>query len=331
VIASILAGLISLVFLLWIVLRIDGARATDGVDDIGELIAALCAALVCGVAAQRVSVGRRSWALLAASSLSWAIGEALWSYYDLIKGVQVPFPSLADAGFLAAIPLACAGLLLFPSSHQSASHRVQGLLDGCIIATAVLFASWVTILGPLYRSHQGSGLKQVFSLAYPMSDVVMVSLVVILIARAGRREWISLGMVMTGIVAFAIADSSFAYLTEVNKLWKRERSRHGLGRRIPLDRSGCIVGDDGTLASDRTERGPHALVAGVVPSGARGVGSHVDPADAGGPYRAGYLDYGLCACSPRPCARGPACVGSVEGFEEIRRPRPGDRQRGTGI
>jgi diguanylate cyclase len=49
-----------------------------------------------------------------------------------------------------------------------------------------------------------------------MSDVVMVSLVVILVARAGRREWISLGLVMAGVVAFAIADSSFAYLTEVN-------------------------------------------------------------------------------------------------------------------
>jgi diguanylate cyclase len=94
----------TLAFLLWTVLRIDGARATDGVDDIGELLAALCAALICGGAVQRVSVGRTSWALLAASSLSWAIGEWLWSYYDLIKGVQVPFPSLADAGFLAAIP-----------------------------------------------------------------------------------------------------------------------------------------------------------------------------------------------------------------------------------
>jgi hypothetical protein len=211
-----LAGLMTVVFLLWIVLRIDGARATDGVDDIGELVAALCAALLCGAATRRVSVGRTSWALLAASSLAWAIGEALWSYYDLIKGVQVPFPSLADVGFLAAIPLACAGLLLFPSSHQRTARRVQGLLDGCIIATALLFASWATILGPLYRSHQGGVLKQVISLVYPMSDVVMVSLVVILLARAGRREWISLGLVMTGVVAFAAADSSFAYLTEVN-------------------------------------------------------------------------------------------------------------------
>ena len=211
------AGLATLLFLLWIVLRIDGPRATDAVDDIGELIAALCAALMCALAARRVSVGRISWLLLAVSSFAWAIGEALWSYYDLIQGVQVPFPSWADAGFLAAIPFACAGLLLFPSSRQRTAHRVQSLLDGCIIATTMLFASWATVLGPLFRSHQGSILKQSISLAYPVSDVVMVSLVVILIARAGRRGWTSLGLVMTGLVAFAVADSSFSYLTEVNR------------------------------------------------------------------------------------------------------------------
>jgi diguanylate cyclase len=216
VVGLVLAGLFTVVFLLWIVFDFDGARVTDGVDDVGELVAALIAAVACGVAARRTSVGRTGWALLAASSFAWAVGETLWTYYDLIEGVQVPFPSLADAGFLTAVPLACAGLLFFPSSRQRTAHRLQGLLDGCIIATSLLFASWATILGPLYRSHNGGVLKQVLSLAYPMSDVVMVSLVIILIARTGRRGWMSLGLVMIGIVAFAVADSSFSYLTEVN-------------------------------------------------------------------------------------------------------------------
>jgi len=216
VIGSALAGSTTLLFLLWIVVGFGGARVTDGVDDLGELLAALCAGLVCGVAARRAPTGRSSWALLSASSFAWGVGEALWSYYDLVRGVQVPFPSLADVGFLASVPLACAGLLLFPGHARGAAHRIQSLLDGCIIATSLLFASWATVLGPLYRSHHGGTLKQIISLAYPVSDVVMVSLVVILIARAGRRNWASLGLVMAGVIAFAAADSSFSYLTEVN-------------------------------------------------------------------------------------------------------------------
>ena len=80
----------------------------------------------------------------------------------------------------------------------------------------MLFASWATVLGPLYDAHHGGVLKQTLSLAYPASDVVMVSLVIILFARAGQRGRASLVLVMAGIVAFAVADSAFSYLTEVN-------------------------------------------------------------------------------------------------------------------
>jgi len=195
---------------------IGGPRLTDGVDDVGELVAALAAVVACGVAAVRVSSGRSCWLLLGASALAWAAGEAAWTYYDLVLGVQVPFPSLADVGFLSAVPLAVAALLLFPTSPRRAADRVLGLLDGCIIAGSMLFASWATVLGPLYDAHHGGVFKQTLSLAYPASDVVMVSLVIILFARAGQRGRASLVLVMAGLVAFAVADSAFSYLTEVN-------------------------------------------------------------------------------------------------------------------
>jgi hypothetical protein len=206
----------TLLFLLWIILKLDGAHVTLQVDDIGQVVAAWCATAVCGVAAFRRTPGRATWTLLAASSFAWGAGEAIWCYYALIKNIPVPFPSLADVGFLSAVPLAFAGLLLYPSGPRRPVRHLQGLVDGCIIATSLLFASWATVIGPLYRSHQGGVLKQVISLAYPMSDVIMVSLVIILIARAGAHGRVRLGLVMAGVVAFAISDSAFSYLTEVN-------------------------------------------------------------------------------------------------------------------
>jgi hypothetical protein len=212
----VLAGVAVLAFLLWIVLNIDGAHMTLEVDDIGQGVAAWCATVICSVAAFRASAGRATWALFAVSSFAWGAGEAVWCYYALVKNVPVPFPSLADVGFLSAVPFAFAGLSLFPSSPRRAADRVQGILDGCIVATALLFASWATILGPLYRAHEGGVLEQVIALAYPMSDVIMVSLVIILLSRAEHHGRMSLGLVMAGVVAFAVADSAFAYLTEVN-------------------------------------------------------------------------------------------------------------------
>ncbi len=175
----------TVVFLLWIIFDLDGTHVTLEVDDIGQLVAAWCATVV-WAAAFRVSVGRVTWALFAVSSFAWGAGELVWCYYALIKNIPVPFPSLADVGFLTAVPLAFTGLLLYPTGQRRPVARVQGVLDGCIIATSLLFASWATVLGPLYRSHQGGVLKQAISLAYPMSDVIMVSLVIIMIARGGR-------------------------------------------------------------------------------------------------------------------------------------------------
>lgn len=213
---ALLFGLVTVAFLVWMIAAIGGPRVTDAVDDVGEGVAALVATVACGVAALHVPSRQSRWVLLGASSFAWAAGEAVWTYYDLVRDVPVPFPSLADVGFLSAVPLAVAGLLLFPSAPRRATDRVQGILDGCIIAGSMVFASWATVLGPLYRQHQGGAFKQTLSLAYPASDVVMVSLVIILLAGAGRRGRASLGLVMAGIVAFAIADSAFAYLTELN-------------------------------------------------------------------------------------------------------------------
>jgi hypothetical protein len=215
-VGAIVAGLLTLLFGLWVGLQLGGPRTTDAFDDIGELVAAWCATGACVVAAIRARGGRASWGLLGASSFAWGVGELIWCYYDLGRGIRVPFPSWADAGFLAAVPFAFAGLVVFPSSPRRMAYRVQGLLDGAIIATTLLFASWATVLGPLFRAHQGGVFKQTVSLAYPVGDVVMLSLAVILIARARGRGRVSLGLVLCGVAAFAIADSSFAYFTEVN-------------------------------------------------------------------------------------------------------------------
>ena len=211
-----LSAIAVLLYLLWVVTDLGGAWTSLCVDDLGQLVAAWVATLVCGLAAFRVSTGRATWGLFAASSFVWGVGEAVWCYYALLRNTPVPFPSLADVGFLVAVPFAFAALLVAPGGLRSGADRFQGLMDGCIIATSLLFASWATILGPLYRSHQGDLLKQAISLAYPMSDVVMVTLVVILIARGGRPVRVQLALVMAGVFAFAVADSSFTYLTEVN-------------------------------------------------------------------------------------------------------------------
>ena len=203
-------------FALWLLLRLGGPRVTDAVDDLGEVVAPLLAATMCGLASWRYSPARRAWALLGASCASWAAGQVVWCYYDLLQRVQVPFPSLADAGYLTAVPLAVVGLLSFPGLARHTFSRLRQLLDAAMITGSLLFASWALVLGPTFREHHGSLLKQVLSVSYPASDVAMVSLAVIVAIGAEARNRACLWLVMAGVVGFAISDSGFAYFTTLN-------------------------------------------------------------------------------------------------------------------
>jgi hypothetical protein len=68
--AAIVAGLSTVVFLIWMIVMIGGPRLTDGVDDVGELIAALAAARLplccraCIVAPGALGIPRRIGFLL---------------------------------------------------------------------------------------------------------------------------------------------------------------------------------------------------------------------------------------------------------------------------
>jgi hypothetical protein len=85
------------------------ARPVDDDDvqlvaNLAQLLAPALAAASCAWAAVSAQVGRRAWALLAASAGSWAVGQATWVWYEHVARRELPFPSLADVGFLVAIP-----------------------------------------------------------------------------------------------------------------------------------------------------------------------------------------------------------------------------------
>jgi diguanylate cyclase (GGDEF)-like protein len=205
------------VALVAVVLRLQpgGESTARAVDDLAQLLSAgvACAA---GIWRSRRLDGRArlSWLLLGVAAGCWATGEAVWSYYELLAGTQTPFPSLADAGFLLFPVLALAGLLLRPSRAFRGRGRRRVGLDSCLIAAALFTVSWGSALGTVYRSGGGAGsLAAVVSLAYPVLDVVLLTLTLVVMTYAARGARSGLLVVSLGLVALAVADSGFAYLS----------------------------------------------------------------------------------------------------------------------
>ncbi|HEU5271798.1 MAG TPA: EAL domain-containing protein, partial [Jatrophihabitans sp.] len=179
-------------------------------------VAALAAAVACGWRAHQVS-GRMawSWGLLGAAVLSWGLGQFVWTWYESILGDEVPFPSLADVGYLGMPVFTAAGLLAIPIAAQSAAHRARSVLDGLMIAASLLLISWIAVLSPLITAGADSQMAMVISLAYPATDVVTVTMVLYIFLRGRQLHSAPMPLVMigSGLVTFAISDSGFAYLT----------------------------------------------------------------------------------------------------------------------
>jgi len=202
-----------LLFLGWMYLQLGGADLTTAVDDIGEGVAAGVAALSCALAAVRTEGRlRRAWALLAASAASWCFGETIWSIYEVGMHVTVPTPSLADVGFLAAIPLAIAGVLAFANTARGTSTGLRLWLDRCIVALSLTFLGWELGLSQVFTEPGVPLISRLVNIAYPAGDILIGTVLLLAIRRATDETTGRLLLILAGLAANAISDSTFAYL-----------------------------------------------------------------------------------------------------------------------
>ena len=200
-------------FVVWVELKIGGDRGVIAFDDISEGVAALVAAILCVLAARRNSGRPRlGWILLSASAATWCAGEIVWSVYEVGLGVSVPYPSAADAGFLLAIPLAAAGVLAFFSPPRGTSTRLRLWLDGAIVLLGLFFVSWTLGLKIVFDDTATPLLEKVVNLAYPAGDIVIGTILVLATRRARDEAHGRLLLLLCGLAAISLADTTFALL-----------------------------------------------------------------------------------------------------------------------
>ncbi|AGL20016.1 bifunctional diguanylate cyclase/phosphodiesterase [Actinoplanes sp. N902-109] len=198
--------------------RLGGADAAKAISNVGLATAALAAAGAClwraGTLRGRL---RATWGLIGLGVLSWGIGQVTAVGLEQLTG-SVPLPSQADIGYLGMVVLAPAGLLLLPVATQSLANRARSVLDGLMVAASLVLIAWIFVVEPLIRAGGDSVLALYVSLAYPLGDVVIVTIVIYMLALQRRRgrTFAHLALVGAGIAAFAVSDIGYAYLNLVD-------------------------------------------------------------------------------------------------------------------
>jgi diguanylate cyclase (GGDEF)-like protein len=205
----------TIVYALYLTTHPGSAWSVTTINDIAQTLVPLGFATPALVLAARRSHGRLrlSWYLLAGAALSWGIGQAIWTFYEVVLEQEVPYPGLADVGYLGAVPFLVAGVLVFPSRSLRSMGRLRAVFDGLMTMCLVAFASYGTFLGVVYRASEGQWLERAIAVTYPAADLLTVAVVLAVLARRVDRFGGPLPMVGAGVVSLAIADGAFAYMT----------------------------------------------------------------------------------------------------------------------
>ncbi|MFI5762813.1 putative bifunctional diguanylate cyclase/phosphodiesterase [Streptomyces sp. NPDC051563] len=183
--------------------------------DFGLSSAGLLAAVSCFTYARSIdSRERPAWLLFAFSSLMGGCGNAVWGWYEVVLGEAVPKPSIADFAFLCFAPPAIVGLLVLAKRPVTRAGWVCLGLDSWLIGGSLLTLSWSLALAHAARTAQsgapGSVPRAALSLAYPLLDIALVSMVLVL---HFRRSETNRSAVNTAIAALALTVLSDALFT----------------------------------------------------------------------------------------------------------------------
>ena len=171
----------------WLVLRWGSDAQAPLLSNLlytGCSVAAALTAL--GTAFRQRGRSRGGWLLVGLALAADAAGNATWSYLELVPKI-FPFPSVADLLYLLFAPTVAAGLLrLLPASRTRRDALRLGL-DLAVTVGAVGLFFWRFLFAPVL-AQGGDPLPLLVGLAYPCSDLVLVSLLLLLVLRQGRGE-----------------------------------------------------------------------------------------------------------------------------------------------
>jgi diguanylate cyclase (GGDEF)-like protein len=211
VVASVAGSVALLTMTLVVLARPFGSSGDVAVVDVMEVCFAFAGAAGCAVGGRRTRDRLRwAWVCLMVACASWGVGQTIWTVYEVWLGLETPFPSIADIGFLGFVPAAVAATWLLPSGSGAGDNR-RRLLDGLTVTCAVGLISWSLVLGPTVRAG-GEWFALGVSVAYPVSDIVLLTVALLALAQ-GTRGRAPLILVSLGMCAMALSDGAFAYMT----------------------------------------------------------------------------------------------------------------------
>jgi PAS domain S-box-containing protein len=169
----------------------------------------LVPAALCLLRSALVREERAVWALFGVGMACWGAGYAY--YFLVLQDLEVPpNPSLSDALWLAYYGSAFVALMLLTRARVR-NFRRSLFIDAAVGGLALAAVSASILIEPILASTGGSVGAVATNLAYPLADLLILSLLLAIFAVSGwkpGRGWVVLGGVFA---AQAVFDTVYLY------------------------------------------------------------------------------------------------------------------------
>lgn len=200
-------------------------RDEDIITSFNDIILVIVSftAAVLGYSAAKVygwsSLEGKIFYVLSTGILFLSLGELSWMFYEVVLGLDVPYPSIADLFWLLGLILVCVSLYVKVFSvgvreQLSPSRIIKSAVISFILLLPCVFFVLIPILSSPETEFVGGLSEKIVDLAYPLLDILAMfgALGIYATHRRGTigTTW---GLIILALLTAYIFDVAFSYLT----------------------------------------------------------------------------------------------------------------------
>ncbi len=153
-------------------------------------------------------------------------GLQIWTYYNVIAKVEVPYPSLADFGYFALVPCYTIGALMFAKAAGAkfSLRTTTGRILAIIIPFIMLSMAYILFVKDI-GFDTSNLIKTFFDFGYPLGEIIPVTIAMFTLSLS--RNF--LGGKMRTRILYLVFAFSFQFVTEYAFLYAAGANKYTNG------------------------------------------------------------------------------------------------------
>ncbi len=199
---------------------VGGDAGSVAISDIGGVLVIGMAAVVTMRTALAFGKGealRLQWLAIGAGIAVYVLGDLMWTYIEVVQGVDPPYPGLPDVFYVAMYLFLGYGIVSAAFAYKGLVPMKAPLMSSAVITIASAAAIFFVLVKDIVADPGVALVEKLLTAFYPLGDTLLLLapavFIVLVVSKLGRG---ALGapwrFVVAGVAILAVADAVYQWL-----------------------------------------------------------------------------------------------------------------------